>query len=270
MNKENLKVYLHIRPVFALWQFAKKTYRFGHKAVTASRAAAFFIWWSVCRRRTVYGQLKLRELRKIKAFRPLRWKHGACYFTADYNGKKVFIKTGGKPDTIKRESEALRYASVSSAVLKKHIPVFYLHENFIIEEYVEGKSLSAFKESQNGNIITQLYSIYEEMKKADILHLDIRPDNFIVTADGEVVLIDFGFALFNTSDLFAMIPKSPDTIGILKGLGSRYSPHNGTLDDAYSMLLTMKYVEPSLLQKFPLVWKQLNEDIGTRVVKTDF
>ena len=260
MKKDDLRVFLYFSPVNAVWKGAKSIYRYGHKGVTATKAALYFVKWNGSAKKKLYE--KLKDVKNLEPFHPLRWKHQVCYFTGMLDGKKVFIKSGGEVNTTEREVYAMKYAREHSEVLKKHIPtVISSTSDCVIERFVEGRVLT-----ENEKHINQLYEIYTEMKRCGILHLDIRPENFIVKADNTIVLIDFGYALVNTTDAFDRIEKTKETKSILRDVGSKYSPKNGTADDAYSMLLTMKYVCPSLIQKYPTIWKKLNEDIGERAV----
>lgn len=263
MKKDDLKVFLHFAPVNAMWEGAKAIYKYGHKGVTATKAALYYVKWNGSEKKDLYDNLK--AVQELKPYRPLRWKHQVCYFTGTLNGGRVFIKTGGEVNTVEREVFAIIYAGKQSEALKKHIPaVISSTQHFLIEEFVEGKALI-----EDDRYIDQLYEIYTEMKRCGLLHLDIRPDNFIVKDDGTLILIDFGYALVNTIDVYDRIEKTKAAKSIIKDVGSKYSPKNGTADDAYSMLLTMKYVCPSLLQKYPAIWKELNEDIGERAVSLE-
>lgn len=261
MLKNKLKRLLHFAPVYVIWTLVKRTYRLLHKGFTAFKALLFYMRWAIKDKKKLYGQLS--EVKGLKPFRPLRWKHGVCYFIGELDGKKVFIKTGGELNTTEREVYAMKYAAEHSDFLRQHIPAIYSSsDSFLIEESVEGHALS-----KDASYVDQLYEIYTEMKKLGVLHLDIRPDNFIVKDDGSLMLIDFGFALVNSNDLYTKIEKTPMSQSILKKIGSNYAPKNGTVDDAYSMLLTMKYVDPSLLKNHPDIWREMNVDIGERSIE---
>lgn len=263
MKKDDLKILLHFAPFNTMWTVAKLVYKYAHKGVTAAKAAIFYIKWNVNDKKSLYKNLK--DVKELKPFRPLRWKHQVCYFTGKVKGKRAFIKTGGEVNTTEREVYAIRYAGTHSEILKKHIPnVIFSNQDYLIEELVDGKVLNA-----DDRYIEQLYEIYKEMKRCGILHLDIRPNNFIVKKDGTLILIDFGYALVNTTNIYDRIEKTRVAKSIIKDVGSNYSPKNGTADDAYSMLLTMKYICPSLLQKYPSIWKELNEDIGEHSVNLE-
>ncbi len=122
---------------------------------------------------------------------------------------------------------------------------------------------------QKKEVIEQIYSIYCELVKARIIHMDIRPANFIVcnqNGNMHVYLIDFGFALVDSKNIFENIIQNKAAINILKKLGSEYSLKNETWDDAYSFLLTLKKIEPSLMHDYYDMWKRLNNDIGENTV----
>ncbi len=73
---------------------------------------------------------------------------------------------------------------------------------YVIMEYVEGKTL-AYLLRQLGNEITldMVASVFDSVShalevahKANVLHLDIKPENVIVNADGVVKVTDFGLS----------------------------------------------------------------------------
>ena len=87
----------------------------------------------------------------------------------------------------------------------------------IIEEYISGNTLKSildngncFSEEQALSIIKQLCGILKEMHNSSpvIIHRDIKPSNIILTADGDVKLIDMNAAkvhLANKSEDTALI-----------------------------------------------------------------
>ncbi len=72
---------------------------------------------------------------------------------------------------------------------------------YIIEEYLEGKSLRDWINENNKADLKYAYTLLEtlirieiELEKLNIIHRDIKPDNIILAETGKIYLIDFGLA----------------------------------------------------------------------------
>lgn len=272
--KDYFKWLLNFTCINVFWGVIKCIYRYAHKGVTVFKAIGYYIFWYFCVRIAMYEKIaQVTGAVNIEPFQVLRWKHGTAYFTAEIRDEAVFIKTGGITDTTKREVYAISYAAQKSTLLRQHIPKLLPNGDYVVVTLIKGRSLRHYREPEmlvQQILVSQLYEIYRALKEVNIFHLDIRPDNFLVEDDGNLVLIDFGYALVSTVDVYYGIPKTTATMSILRNLGSSFAPGNGILDDAYSMLLTMKYVCPSLVQQFPRIWEDINKDIGKRVVKLEY
>ena len=72
---------------------------------------------------------------------------------------------------------------------------FYAEETrnagFLIMEYIKGTPLTGNLSSE---VFTNLYNIIYTISEQSLFHGDIRRDNFIVTPENQVYLIDFGFS----------------------------------------------------------------------------
>lgn len=67
---------------------------------------------------------------------------------------------------------------------------------FIIMEYIDGVNIEDYiksNPSKINSVFTQMIDGFRYLEKKDILHRDIRPSNILVSNDGEVKIIDFGF-----------------------------------------------------------------------------
>lgn len=68
---------------------------------------------------------------------------------------------------------------------------------YIVMEYVDGTTINEYLQWANNeifeNVFLQLMEGFEYLEKNDILHRDIRNNNILVTKDGIVKIIDFGF-----------------------------------------------------------------------------
>ena len=87
----------------------------------------------------------------------------------------------------------------------------YFEENgtaYFAMEYVQGQSLKKYIESRGGRIsweeawklLMPVLDALSEVHSKKIVHRDIKPDNIIMTQDGNVKLIDFGAARYNYSE----------------------------------------------------------------------
>ena len=93
--------------------------------------------------------------------------------------------------------------------------------HYIVQEYIEGLPLSSlldtgrrFSEAEVKSIISQLLSILHGLhrpvqKENAVIHRDLRLSNLLLK-DGQVFLIDFGFARFLDPSQFAFCPDPFD------------------------------------------------------------
>jgi len=67
---------------------------------------------------------------------------------------------------------------------------------FILMEFIDGQSISKYiqdKPEMISDIFTQVIDGFRHLEEAGILHRDIRPENILISTDGIVKIIDFGF-----------------------------------------------------------------------------
>src|SRR5262245_31517343 len=99
----------------------------------------------------------------------------------------------------------VREAKVASALNHPHVATIYeIGEadgvNFIAMEYVEGQTLAAringhpLQVSEIVEIGTQIADALDEAHSKGITHRDIKPANVMITARGQVKVLDFGLA----------------------------------------------------------------------------
>lgn len=122
---------------------------------------------------------------------------GYLYFYAIYNGRAVFIKYGGIGNSAYNEYEFTKrlFEHNHSHFLN---PLLLYDNNkipILLFDYIEGVSLEHWiKEGNNENASKQLFEIISILKKAKVIHRDIRPENFIVVRN-TLILLDFQFAM---------------------------------------------------------------------------
>jgi len=110
----------------------------------------------------------------------------------------------------KKQANAQWMNEVNILKILRHpnIPIVYDIEEdenyiYIIEEYIEGQSLRAYKLSQTNidenkllDFLIQLSEVLDFLHslKQPILYLDLKPDNILITNSHQLKLVDFGTA----------------------------------------------------------------------------
>lgn len=228
---------------------------------------------------------RVRELLRQNEITQIhRFRHGwrmepifSQYYTGKYKGNKIFCKVYRMPDygCIERERKTLLYiASTEDKRLTNAVPRVidsFLSDDIriLITEYIEGKSLK-----ESGNSSSKLYhefrKIWEGLSDNGIIHVDIRPENFIVTKDNTVKIIDFGMAYVKKYEQEDELYSNRIFPTALWGTGcKKYNPADGVYDDAYAMLRTLKDVDPRFLRNCREGWMDLNQLIGKRQIHVE-
>lgn len=78
---------------------------------------------------------------------------------------------------------------------------YYLYEKsqcgYLQMEYIEGAPIDEYEIGENGlgwdEVFLDVVSAFEAMEEKQILHRDIRPSNILISNEGIVKIIDFGF-----------------------------------------------------------------------------
>ncbi len=152
----------------------------------------------------------------------------------------------------KRRQMFLEEARLAASVSDLHIvQVYELGRqedlDFIVMEYVEGKPLSAMIHGRplaSGAVATLGFQVARALSRAHrkgLLHRDLKPGNILVTADGDVKVVDFGLAtLFTPSDATAATAAATDSVTDVQGGGA--APDAGRARG--SLIGTVPYMSP--------------------------
>ncbi|MFO7030680.1 serine/threonine protein kinase [Limnospira fusiformis CCALA 023] len=111
-------------------------------------------------------------------------------------------------ESINKASELFELEATRLQSLGKHPQIAQIFNYFKIDniqymvlEYIEGDNLSeilakrgVFNESQIRYLLNNLLPVLEFVHSENIIHRDIKPENIIRSANGQLVLVDFGAA----------------------------------------------------------------------------
>lgn len=148
------------------------------------------------------------------------------FFKARVHGKLHFVKT---------LSDTYKYDLLSIESLRKEFEIgynldhpniaryLYFENDAIFEEYIDGKSLRELMDEKSPllkekgfieKIVGQLLETIEYIHSGGVLHLDLKPENVMITrVGGNVKIIDFGCAYMATEDTtqgFTLQYKAPE------------------------------------------------------------
>jgi len=145
------------------------------------------------------------EYAEIKPFCASRYGNSRL-FTANYNGKKVVIKTlktDRAHDAKCRASLRQEYditSMLDNKFVRKAIDFVQIGGlgDCIVFEFVEGKSLAehvrvgTLTEKQVKSILTDVCDALLYLHRNQVIHCNLKPENIIVTPDSRIKIIDIG------------------------------------------------------------------------------
>ena len=198
-------------------------------------------------------ELKVKGITNVKIFKLLDWHDGFYYFTAEYDGKIIFIKTDFKIGLLSNEVdviEILNATEIRFKVPKIIISSLNSKYNFIALEFIQGIDLSTNEgvnyckvhkektEEVFNNIIDSLHNL-------GVVHRDIKPQNIFIEMKGQQIsffLIDFYFAI-NTSKSKLVLKEVQEKHKIfLSALGEEFRYGDNIWDDAFSFINMIEYL----------------------------
>jgi serine/threonine-protein kinase len=135
-----------------------------------------------------------------------------------------------KSDLAARQSSASRFEREAVAVARlRHPNIVQVHDfdaqdslRYMVMEFIEGPTLRAeliarrdkgqsFSLAETAHLFSVLASALDYAHARGVIHHDLKPDNVMITPDGQVVLTDFGIAQMR--DIVASQTAGKEVIG---------------------------------------------------------
>lgn len=159
----------------------------------------------------------------------------------------TFVTKSGNPATKFLENEFRVLSKLDNKYIIKVLG-YNLLNNTISLEYILGRNLIDYINEEAVNL-TEIENLTKQMIKAvdychevGILHCDIKPDNFIITPDNKVKLIDFEFSTLTPSSekvicgtIEYIPPEIADSCGSKEKTTTKYSKKS----DIWSLGVTL-------------------------------
>lgn len=197
-------------------------------------------------RNSDFKNLKSKGFKRIRIFKSRTWRFGhgkdgayRRYYIARYNSKKVFIKIAKNDLTIINEIsfaeifENYNYDFINTVecIDKEFGDSTMMYATQFIE------SLSPFavpgEEKEFQSLCTQFHNILLDLEKQGIVHADIHRKNLMVSAEGNLILLDFGISVKKGVDNGVDYSARPGTFYKTKKDGKT---ELRIYDDAYSFV----------------------------------
>jgi serine/threonine-protein kinase len=153
---------------------------------------------------------------------------GTVYLAEDILLERpVAIKVLNKPVSAAPESLESRFQQEALALARlnhpniTHLYAFVPKQDtyWMVMEYVEGKTLEEWLQLHGSlnvrtacSILVQILDGLEHAHRKGIIHRDLKPANVMISADGEVKIMDFGIARIRNSQRLTQLGKSVGTL----------------------------------------------------------
>jgi len=204
--------------------------------------------------------------------------YNSFFLAMDNKNRMLFIKHGGTAELYRNEYE------MGMALWKidhKHFlkPLYYCDNGeffFFANEIMNGDSLYRYAESgrlqamptnAKMSLVRDLYQIFIDLKKSDVVHRDIRPKNLAIL-DNRLILIDIQLAVSKTHyvELESMSARKLRNLG---GRGYQYRVYQW--DDSYSLLKCLKFIgcpAPEYRAEYNKIYHEIKSYIGHDTIKS--
>lgn len=184
---------------------------------------------------------------------------GATFMMSHPTKESIAIKVLQDVRKKRSDNESNILKILSNSCSKRRVVCY--HKSFsegdvtyFVTEFVNGTIINKHLKKRNGDIykvLAQLIDAVEYIHSKDIIHFDIKPDNIMVTKDGNVKLIDFGGA--SLKNKWGKVRSNASTLFFSPFLNfERARPFDlGIYNDWVSVIISSKYLVERSLNKIP-------------------
>lgn len=185
----------------------------------------------------IIALLKCKGISSVKIFNFKNWHHGYAYFYGYKNTNKVFIKVDTNFLLLQNDLLVYKLANNKLKEYLINIEDSIIHNNIqiIVYEFIEFQELTneILKEKKYlSHIMLKIVNILNDL---EIIHRDIKLDNFILI-DDKLKIIDFTFAISNNERLgFKELQYTVKNCATLEFLGNGLNPEQFIWNDLYAL-----------------------------------
>lgn len=190
--------------------------------------------------------------------------------------RRLFIKAGRHCGIYKNEydMDMALYKIDPTHFIKPLYYNDYSKFNFFAAEYETGETLKSWTlrrkqtNEQKAVFVRDIYEIFRALQKSDVVHRDIRPDNFMIIK-GHLVLIDFQLAVSKSQyQELDYMRRHPQRLRKLGDPKFQYRPF--VWDDAYSLLKVLQFIgrDNSYGAQYDMTKQEIKRAIGHNRIKS--
>jgi serine/threonine protein kinase len=183
--------------------------------------------------------LEKKGYENIEIYNYNEWHHGYAYFTAKKKEKKFFIKIDFYFKLLTNDMLAFEIADKELKEYMIKIEDFIEVNNLcqiIIFEFLEGyRKVYENDIVEDENVLEKIFNIIYLLQKNNLIHRDIKLDNFLINALDDIKIIDFTFAISNKNLKFKDLKPSFRNLEVLEFLGDGLNPAPFEWNDCCSL-----------------------------------
>lgn len=215
--------------------------------------------------------IKMYKFNSVERFESVQ-KDERRFYKATRDNKTFFVKTS----SFSYENEfyfTKKMYDANKNLFAKPIEFKNGETNSFVAKWVDGVQLDEYIKDKNITsdqkecLINDLVTIANVLWQERIVHRDLIPRNFMVTKTGNLILIDFYWAVdLDTYHEYDYIEKN---IEYIRFLGEDFSPREYKWDDSYSFIKIAEYIMGKDTIKNNPDIEKIKSRIGERVIKPD-